>query len=141
MLRITAEKGVKRVKEYISRRFGNIIHIYDPIYRENIWVLISPRKEDYFAFHKKHFGVLPEDLNYDHVVGRYSVMELEKSGEYINIIWLKKFNIPSLCHELLHCINHILRHKDTRMSEHTDEVFAYYLEFMVKEVLKYRKEL
>ena len=129
------------MKEYISRCYGNIIHIYDPIYRENIWVLISPDKKDYFKVYKQHFGKDAPDIDYDHIQARYSVGEKEQDKEkfQIHLIWLKKFTIHHLVHELLHCVGYILRQKETYLSEHTDEVYAYYMEFLVKEILKYRR--
>jgi translation initiation factor 2 beta subunit (eIF-2beta)/eIF-5 len=125
------------MKEYISKRYGDIIHIFDPIYRENIWVLISPYEKDYERLYKQKFNTLPDRMDYDKVKARYSVCE-NKVGQ-VHIIWLKKFSIPELCHEVLHLVAYVLRQKETYLSHETDEVYAYYLEFLVRTIIAEKK--
>lgn len=120
---------------YTYKRYGKTLHIYDPIYRENIWVLLSKDKRDYINLYKKWFKEMPENIDYDHIQARYSVGECYNDNIDIHIIWFKKYHPATLCHEILHCTRRILSTRGIDLSEYTDEAYAYYQEFLMKSII------
>lgn len=123
---------------YVAKLYGKILHIYDHVYRENIWVLVSKDEKDYIKLYKKWFEELPpEGLIYDCIAARYSYgTAKDKKGKFpVHIIWLKEIDIPALCHEIAHCTASILGKKSIPLCEDTDEAYAYHQEFLMKTIL------
>ena len=70
------------------------------------------------------------------VNGRFIGTHSIKYGSVVTI-WInpRKTGIPVLAHELLHAITYVLDARGLVLSDHTDEAYAYYLEWLMRESL------
>jgi hypothetical protein len=60
-----------------------------------------------------------------------------------SLVWMKKYNIPLLVHELFHVTKHALNQVDTPLNDTTEEVYAYTLQHLTQQAttkLKQKKE-
>lgn len=66
-------------------------------------------------------------------LGHFFGYENHKNG----VIWFhSKKDISTICHECFHAAYHLLTHCGIPLKEDTEEVYAYYQGYLVKEVLK-----
>ena len=102
-------------------------HIYDPIYRVNIYVC--------YGWSKKAFNLAL--VNYG-IAGCSTL----RQGKTIQIhsgdvwVWVETRNVPQLTHEAVHVAEFILLDKGLEFCNESAEAFAYYVEMVVRETLK-----
>jgi len=57
------------------------------------------------------------------------------------VIWLKnKKDIATLSHELIHVLFHFLKNYEINLTENTEELFAYYMSYVMDKYLSVDKE-
>lgn len=56
------------------------------------------------------------------------------------IVWVNKIeNVPTICHELLHAVSHILRSRGVEHIKETEEVYAYTMSELLRRILSTKK--
>lgn len=108
-----------------------IKHIYDPIFRQNFWYVCTPTHKQFLSIIKEA-GMPPTTVK-DMTDGEMAVYTQDK-GTVITI-WTKNKNPDILAHEIFHAVSYSLRHKGLPLSDDTEEVYAYLIQFLMKEIL------
>lgn len=62
-------------------------------------------------------------------------------GDLVIAIDIKYLSIEVIAHEAFHAASHILRFVGIELVPESEEVYAYLLQFIVEEIVKYSKEL
>jgi hypothetical protein len=70
------------------------------------------------------------------VNGRFIGTHSVKYGSVVTI-WInpRKAGIPVLAHELVHVLSYVFDARGMTLSDHTDEAYAYYMEWLMREIL------
>ena len=88
----------------------------------------------YKAYCKKHFK---EDMDIEGDIGLTSYIP----GEPI-LVWVEDLKrVPTIAHELLHAVSFLLREKGVIHTSDTEEVYAYLLGDLLRQVLSRKKWL
>lgn len=68
--------------------------------------------------------------------GSFTAIDWHKGGA----IWLADAdNYGAMAHEAMHATAHIMRHMDIKLDENSEEVYTYYLEWLINQILKGEK--
>ena len=105
-----------------------IYRIDDPIYGASLTLCVGDLK--LFEKYLKKFDF-------------YNQIELSKTGigkhiflEGYNIIWIKKFNLGTLFHEISHMVFSVFNSRGIPIDIQNDEVFAYYVQMTTNNILR-----
>ncbi len=114
-----------------------IKHIFDPLFKQNIYYIGVKTNKEYLKILKKEYNLEGKT----DVAGRFQV--IDKQGQKIGLIWAPKDNIPCIVHECMHAVNWYLGKRGIYLSFDAEgfdngEIFAYCIEFLVKEILSNR---
>lgn len=103
-----------------------VYHLYDYLYRENIYVFVgSPKK---MAKKFPHFAP------FDSCGRTFYPFDNKWPGV---CIWLKKhWDWHILAHEAVHAGNWILRNKGVIINRRNDEALAYYVQFIMRDIME-----
>jgi hypothetical protein len=98
-----------------------IKHLYQKTYKINIWFCFGTPDNYFKKQMKKELEMniveqLPEAITYAN----------EKKGLYI--IWTRNKNYAHLAHEIFHAVAFIMRDRGLRLSDDSDEAYAYLIE-------------
>lgn len=108
-----------------------IKHIYCDLYHTNIWVSYGTPRE-YFIKQVKH--ELHTDITLQHSIkGRY--FQFTKDNIALNWIWTEQKNPVVLAHESFHAAHTILQSKGFRLTDDSEEAYAYFIEFIMRKTL------
>jgi hypothetical protein len=108
-----------------------IKNIYCELYNTNIWVSYGTPK-DYFIKQVKH--ELHTDITLQHSTnGRY--IQFTKDNIAINWIWTNDKSPILLAHEAFHAAHCILQSKGLRLTDDSEEAYAYFIEFIMRKTL------
>lgn len=112
-----------------------IHHIWDNVFMQNFWVGFGSREE--FIKKVKRFSDI--ELPDKHVDACFN--SAETGDGYINFIWFrnKKKDQQIIAHEALHATHFVLDRAGLQMNDNTDEIYCYYLQFLVREINKLRE--
>ena len=116
---------------YTSKWCGSILHIFDPVFRQNYYYVDCKNESDYNKILKVEFKIIQDAKNRD---GGFQVFERQKTE--IGFIWTSGRDVPTLAHEVLHAVSYCLRSKGLQLSAETDEAYAYVMGFIMGEILK-----
>ena len=108
----------------MKKKYGKIIHIYDPIFKINFYAVKGGSFKKFAEIMKKQLKI---DLGEEKVDGKFIV--ITNGGIDIGLIWGKRKG--ELIHECLHATVWALESKGINMSKETDEVYAYYQQFLL----------
>lgn len=117
---------LNKYNTYFVKSWGNIIHIYDPIFRFNIWYL-TVKNFDKAKKALKILGIKHEFKTNNQ--GGFSVYE--RFGQEIGIMWTKGSKID-ISHECCHATFYILEKSGIPHNVDTDETYAYHQSFLFK---------
>ena len=108
---------------------GRIKHIYDEIYRQNIYYVCCPTYAEFCKIMKKELKMdwKPKDVD-----GNFTV--IESCGNLIGVIYTNSRKPDVVAHECLHAVSYFLRHKGIPLNDDTEEAYAYYLQFLVRQI-------
>ena len=107
-------------------------HIWEDLYKVNIWWFQGPRKQ-YTALVYKELKLKAADIG-DTVRGR--VEHFIADGQPLPIIWLRHKNIADLAHEVFHVVHWIMKYKGIYLSDDSEEAYAYLLEYLMEEIME-----
>lgn len=119
--------GNKRKKKYVPQ------HIYCETFLENYYVSYGTPLDIYLDSVNKIVGHRPSTENFES--GNFSVYR-DKDGIQVNWIWTKDKDIPDLVHEVFHAVHFVMMKKGLKLSDDSEEAYAYQLEFLMKKILK-----
>ena len=107
-------------------------HIHDPIYQM-----------DYYASYGTPIKVFTE--SYKRIVGEnpqigtgtsgYTAF-LRIKGQRITWIWTKRKCVPFLVHEIVHAVAEHFDFIGMKLTNESDEAYAYYTQWLLEEILK-----
>ena len=121
----------KQEVSHDSKWQGHILNIYDPVFRQKFYFILAETYEEYKVICKRAtFNVAFSD-NMKYTNGGFTVIDIE--GVEICLFWANA--MPAVVHECFHAVSYALGSRDIFLTGETDEVYAYYVEFLVEEVL------
>lgn len=109
----------------------NVLYIFDPIYRANVWVCYSTDFEKFRKYIRDRFNfeVGPEGS----CDGRTVIMDDINTFP----IWLRhKINHVIMSHEIIHVALEIFRRKGIEVSSDSEEAFTYYHDYLMRTVIR-----
>ena len=129
-------KKLQTVKpQYISRSYGSILHIWEPVFQSNYYYIIAKDYQEYCAVIKHHFEIESKEERENEPLGHTTCYE-GKKGTMV-FIWTKERTPDVLAHECLHAVAHELNARGVVMTLSNDEIFAYFLQFLMREIIKF----
>jgi len=122
----------KKRKKIILEKIGKrTIKIFDPIFRQRIYVLLNYNEKDYEKFLNRHkiINIEKEDLALDRFTGFSTYLE-DNDGVRDYLILLKEFNWSifhqgTLIHEIIHIVIKIFSGNNIPFNEDTQEFIAH----------------
>lgn len=111
-------------------------HIYDPIFRQNIYYILSTTQDDLVKVMKERLGI--DAKKKDGCEGRF--LTAEKSGCLVGVIWTSNRNPWIITHEVTHATCWTLESKGVPLTFETEEVYAYMNQFLFREIWDYLKK-
>ncbi len=109
-----------------------IKHIYDPIFRVNYYYFLTKSEGEFIKGINKQFNknfCIPTEETKS---GGFMVFV--KKNTDICCFWAKSQS--ELAHEIIHCIAYTLIEKGIKLTDDTDEIYAYYMEYLLRECNK-----
>ena len=119
---------------YVSKRYKNIIHIWEPLFRSNFYYIIADNIEKYHEIVKKSFKIKLAHKERD-IEG--NATSCVKDGNTLHFIWTKKHSPSTLAHECFHAASDDLACKGIKLTDESNEAFAYHIEFLMENILKH----
>lgn len=113
---------------YISKKIGNIIHVFDPIYMVNFYAVVDMSNKEFCSIIKKDIKLELPKSDSD---GKFYC--IKRHGQEIGLIWSTD-KTEHLTHECFHATSWALRKKGLELGEDSDEAFAYYQQFLIKAI-------
>lgn len=108
--------------------------IQDKMYNRSFDVYIGNREECSKKILKRYKLTLNEDEQLFESDGCSLVLKSDDCN-YHNIIWLSFIDIELLVHECFHAISAVLNAAGIKHTEETEETYAYYVGFLVREIM------
>ena len=121
---------------YISRYYGDILHIYIPTFTRNIYYLNTDSTDIYKKILTKQLGIKDFGTFNHNAVGNFSVYE--QNNTPVGIIRCLKRNIPELAHECLHATFWIMEDVGMELNRGSEEAYCYTQMMLMSEILKRR---
>lgn len=116
--------------KYISKWVGNILHIYDFTYRQNYYYIPAKTHKEYQDICWKELKCKIEDKGKS-VGGGFNVFT-HKSDTDVCYIWAKEKR--DIVHECFHAISYTLRSRGIKLTDDSDEAFAYAIGFLAEQI-------
>ena len=113
--------------------------VYDFTYRVNWVYAISEKHEDFADMCKNCYGIRINRHHPDNFSQCTYAYNNNRKANFV-FIWLKKMNIPAITHETIHGAQFIFKDCGIKLSEDTDEAFAYYVESMMTQVMNIKNK-
>jgi hypothetical protein len=114
----------------------NIFSITDPLYKQEVTVLIGDH-QDYFSYCKKRFSI--DEILGPTTVGHLMHYSSEVTGEAF-IVWVKETTdlvefVNTLTHELMHATFAVLNFLGFKPHAASEEAYTYYMGFLLSSAL------
>lgn len=113
--------------------------IEDDIFNKLLHVFVGKYEDVVKYFNKKKYypPLLGENVFQKNYGGLFIQLEAP-DNDTANILWLSEYREGYLSHECMHATHTFLKQNDIKLSDETQEVYAYYMGFLTKSI---RKEL
>jgi hypothetical protein len=126
-------REVEVIDHYVSKWVGNILHIYDWTYRQNYYYIRAKTHKEYREICEKELKC-HIDIKQTETGGGFNVFEHGKDKTEVCYIWAA--DKRSLVHECFHAVSYTLRSRGIKLTDDSDEAFAYSLGFLFDEIIK-----
>mgnify|MGYP001332340434 CR=1 FL=1 len=113
---------------YVRKWYGKILHIFEPVFRVNIYWIKAKTEKEYKSIYEKQFN-LPYTGNLKD--GKMCV--LEQNGTPVIVLWAN--DEVNISHECLHATFWILKEHGVILSEESEEIFCYLQGFLLRAIL------
>lgn len=110
----------------ILRQYRGITHLFDPIYRLNIWAVVGTSHAEFRKRMKQGLRATFEPCRSD---GKFYVYTSGK--ETVGVIWSKDRSI-NLAHECAHAAFWMMRERHIGFHDDAEEAFCYYQSFLYR---------
>lgn len=118
----------KNKDTYFVKWWGEMLHIYDPVFRMNYWYQTIKTFDKAQALIKK-LGIKHEYKQ--DCGGGFSVHE--RFGQEVCLIWTRGSK-SDIVHECCHAAGYIFDRAEIKLNKETDELYAYYVSFLYKAI-------
>ena len=122
--------------EYISKRYGKILHIFDPIFRLNFYFLYASNWKEAKKFIESYFKLELPVHGANDKDGYFCVLQEPDTQTDVGVIWARKNDYVNLAHEVFHAVCWIADCKQIELSRGSEEAFAYLHTFLMRTILK-----
>lgn len=114
-----------------------MINMFDPVYRVVLSVIIDRDPESSNRW-LDDAGYTGERSDPNTKEGQFYALTNDnmKDGGASQFIWLRKKDLNTLSHELLHFVMYVFNDKNVPIRYENDETFAYYFEYWFNRVRK-----
>ena len=109
------------------------------IYKSDLTVLINYSQKKTKKYFLNNYKFIPEQLTVQN--DAFSLHMVKETGESKFIIWLERYDINVLVHELLHFTFQVLGDRGIKYCEESEEAFTYFLQGIFKRVTEDYQEL
>lgn len=113
-----------------------LIKITEPIFRRKMWVVIGEQKKAI-----KRLGKEKElkDVFFGKSINSHGCVWITAGGR--GVLWLENFkgrpqDYDHLCHEIFHLTYGMLDYVGVKLSDESEETFAYYSGFLTRTILE-----
>ena len=107
--------------------------VFDPIFLAHYLIQIGGDIQKGLEKYSELIGVNSFIVERTNRKGHFFSHTNHKGG----FVWIKdKKDIETVAHEAFHATYHVLTHTGVILKEESEEIFAYYLGWLVKEILK-----
>lgn len=121
----------------VSKRFGDVIHVWDAMFTTNYYYVIAPSFAKYLEIVKRRFNVnLP---NKEHEPEGNTTSCFREGSGYLTFIWTRDHSVDTIAHECFHAISGDFEQKGVKLSNESNELYAYAIQFLIREILKHLK--
>ena len=107
-----------------------MLHIWEPVYRINIYYIKTKSQKECLQIIKKEFGI--ELKKEKSQAGHFGVMRAS-DGEEVGVIWATD-NI-NLAHECMHAVFWIAERRGLELHEKSEEAYCYLHTFLMRTIL------
>lgn len=118
-----------------KKRKSKLIHIWDPVFKQNYYVSYGVSRKDFIKQFKEH-----SDINVvlkPSTIGAIRVIEANDHSHEIIWIWTETKKLSILFHEVFHAAVRGIGYRiNTDNFVENDEPFAYIAEMIVRKVLE-----
>lgn len=104
-------------------------HYYEKVFGINLYWFRGNRKQ-YEQLVKKEFQQIAPEITIS--TGTFEVYK--RNRKWLGVIWLRNHNFGLLVHECFHAIHWSLTDKGITLTDSSEEVYAYLLQSLVKEL-------
>lgn len=105
-------------------------HYYEKLFGTNLYWFRGSRKK-YTQLVKGEFKEIAPKKS-SSVKGTFEVYK--KNNIWFGVIWIPNHNFEPLVHECLHAIHWILLDKGITLTDASEEIYAYFLQSLIKEL-------
>ena len=106
--------------------YGGILHIFDPVYRMNIWAVAGASHKTFCRLMKKELGATFAPTKSD---GKFYTYV--SKGRTVGVIWSSDKSVH-LMHECAHATFWAMRERGIGFSEDAEDAFCYYQSFLFR---------
>lgn len=123
-------KRKNKKEKYISKWVGDILHIFDFTYRQNYYFILAKTHKEYRDICLKELKckIQPKDKE---TGGGFNVFVHNNSTE-VCYLWANCKR--DIVHECFHAISYTLRSRGIKLTDDSDEAFAYAIGFLTSEI-------
>lgn len=107
-----------------------ILHIYDPIFRQNYYYITCKTHKEYCQILKKEAGMNDEPK--EGIDGHCSVFE--SNDNHIIVLWTTEKRPDLVAHEVMHGAGYVLMRKGIKFSDETEEIYCYLIQFIMRNI-------
>lgn len=122
---------MKKNDNYIAKRYGEILHIFDPVFKINYYYFGCKKEEDFLKILKIKFKIDKAQHDSD---GGFNVFE--QHGQEVCFIWARNNDLEVIVHEICHAVHYVLETRGIQLSEKTDEIYCYLSQFLFSNIYK-----
>lgn len=108
-------------------------HFEEKVYKRWMVLMIGPFEELIEELKKSKYKYVDDMPR----AGGYNIrLNLENSEETCTIVWLPKFSLAPLAHELTHLVMHTFNQTGVPIGIDNEEGFAFYMEYWLGEIVR-----
>ena len=122
---------------YISKKYKNVIHIYDPVFFSNYYYVDVKTLKEFIEVVNKTWKV-DLGISKDSSIGGYCTELIRKDNNISVVFWALPNKAYYLAHECIHAILYNFSDLGLNASNDNGEVLAYEVTFLMKEIEKYK---
>ena len=125
------KKGKKL--NYVSKRYKNIIHIWEPVFQSNYYYIIAKDFKEFRQIAKKCLNCEVKNTEWK-PKGHTTCFDCGDGTKVL--IWAHKNKIDIIAHECFHAVFQELKVRGISLSMDSDELYCYMLQLLIKSIVE-----